>query len=173
MSCTELHIGKLIKFDIGEQTLEEFADKVIEEHKGWFEDSDASPLENIKNFPEEYGYAIIGDDVYRIHNNKEIDSCDGISHFTVSSNGDIDYVLQFHNGGTGFGEELAEICDKIASMPKDLEPEKVLVDKKEYERLIKSDKLVDALEVVGVNNWEGYGEARRMVRDGRTTREEW
>ncbi len=42
-------------------------------------------------------------------------------------------------------------------------PETVIIDKTEYERLLKASEKLDALEANGVDNWEGYGEAIRSL----------
>lgn len=35
----------------------------------------------------------------------------------------------------------------------------------EYESLVQDSKMLGALEECGVDNWEGYGEARRLLRE--------
>lgn len=44
-------------------------------------------------------------------------------------------------------------------------PEKTItITEKEYNQLIQDQEFLQALQVVGVDNWEGYGEARKMMR---------
>ena len=41
--------------------------------------------------------------------------------------------------------------------------EQVTITKKEYDRLLKKSKILDALDMQGVDNWEGYDEAMRYL----------
>ena len=43
------------------------------------------------------------------------------------------------------------------------EEEKITIPLAEYQRLCQVDLELSALECAGVDNWEGYGEARRMM----------
>ena len=43
--------------------------------------------------------------------------------------------------------------------------EKVTITKKEYEELLDSQKMLNALESAGVDNWEGYDFAMELYRD--------
>lgn len=40
-----------------------------------------------------------------------------------------------------------------------MEEEKVEITVKEYKRLLESQRILDALEAAGVDNWEWYGDA--------------
>lgn len=42
--------------------------------------------------------------------------------------------------------------------------ETVVIKRSEYERLLKNSEVLDALESMGVDNWEGYGDAMRSLR---------
>lgn len=44
------------------------------------------------------------------------------------------------------------------------EPETVTLTKKEYEYLVKAEERLSALEEMGVDNWEGYSEAMKLMR---------
>lgn len=44
-----------------------------------------------------------------------------------------------------------------------------LVPFKEYKRLKRVDQWMTALEAAGVDNWEGYPEARRLLREWHPT----
>lgn len=43
--------------------------------------------------------------------------------------------------------------------------ETVIVSKTVYENLLEDSKFLYALKACGVDNWEGYDEARKMMRD--------
>lgn len=45
------------------------------------------------------------------------------------------------------------------------EAEKVYINKIEYERLLKDSRFLNALEQAGVDNWEGYSEAWRIMEE--------
>jgi PHD/YefM family antitoxin component YafN of YafNO toxin-antitoxin module len=44
------------------------------------------------------------------------------------------------------------------------EPETVTLTKEEYEYLVKAEERLSALEEMGVDNWEGYSEAMKLMR---------
>ena len=41
----------------------------------------------------------------------------------------------------------------------------IIITKAEYERLLIDSSLLSALETYGVDNWEGYDEARSSIED--------
>lgn len=41
----------------------------------------------------------------------------------------------------------------------------VTIPEKEYERLLESDRKLDCLECMGVDNWSGYGEAMAIFNE--------
>ena len=43
--------------------------------------------------------------------------------------------------------------------------EMITITKKEYDELIKDSDFLSCLESCGVDNWEGYSDARRMNKD--------
>lgn len=43
--------------------------------------------------------------------------------------------------------------------------EMVTISLKRYEQLFESEKILDALYEVGVDNWEGYEEAMKLIDD--------
>ena len=45
---------------------------------------------------------------------------------------------------------------------KNKEVEMITIEKGEYERLLKAEAMLDALECAGVDNWCGYGEAMEI-----------
>lgn len=42
----------------------------------------------------------------------------------------------------------------------------IAVPENEYERLVERDEFLSALEAAGVDNWEGYSEAFRILEEG-------
>lgn len=44
-----------------------------------------------------------------------------------------------------------------------IEPEMITIKKELYDMLVQDSDLLDALRSCGVDNWEGYGDAMRMV----------
>jgi len=42
---------------------------------------------------------------------------------------------------------------------------KVEVDEKEYKALVEAAKRLEALETIGVDNWEGYSDAMALLRE--------
>lgn len=45
------------------------------------------------------------------------------------------------------------------------EPETITVSKAEFDRLVKRDAWLGALEAAGVDNWPGYSEAREYLEE--------
>ena len=43
--------------------------------------------------------------------------------------------------------------------------ETVTISRKEYEQLQKDTNMLNALEACGVDNWEGYSEAHKYLRE--------
>lgn len=41
----------------------------------------------------------------------------------------------------------------------------VIISYSEYERLVKAEAFLNALEAAGVDNWSGYGDARAMYEE--------
>ena len=39
------------------------------------------------------------------------------------------------------------------------------ITEEEYEELIENSQFLEALEIAGVDNWDGYDEAREIYRD--------
>lgn len=44
----------------------------------------------------------------------------------------------------------------------------ITITQSEYDRLVRRDEEYAALEAAGVDNWEGYGEAKAMMMGGVT-----
>lgn len=43
--------------------------------------------------------------------------------------------------------------------------EKIEIDKKEYDELVSDQKFLNALFLAGVDNWDGYEEAQRILEE--------
>ena len=153
MSMTETHKGKLVKLELGGKTLDEFVKELTEDGE-YIIDEDYSDIENIRMFPGDYKHAIINGEVYKLEDTAEYDTFDNLTHYSIDINGNIDYVCQFHNGGSCFGEELGEIIGKIEAEPK--KEEMVSISKNDYDYLNSRSFKLECLESVGVRSWNGY-----------------
>ena len=51
--------------------------------------------------------------------------------------------------------------------------ETITITKEEYDDLVKRDEFLECLEVSGVDNWEFYGEAKRLSREMDSQVKEW
>lgn len=45
------------------------------------------------------------------------------------------------------------------------EEEKVTISKREYDRLVKDSEWLSCLEAAGVDNWQGFDDARQIQQD--------
>ena len=45
-----------------------------------------------------------------------------------------------------------------------IEPETITITKEEYDTLCRDSEFLNALELCGVDNWDGYEEAQEMMR---------
>lgn len=113
MSYTELHIGKLSKIDLGGQSLEERLQTILallgeEKIPDYCEDI----VEYFKSEKSDK-FIIVGGDLYQVLSKYNQESDGYISHGTRHSNGDIDYVLEFYNGGTYFSEMAEELVENL------------------------------------------------------------
>lgn len=43
----------------------------------------------------------------------------------------------------------------------------ITITKKEYDTLVKRDEWLECLEAAGVDNWQGYDEAREILRESK------
>ena len=62
------------------------------------------------------------------------------------------------------GTNAASDCDCFPNSPK--KDNNIIVTVKEYLELLECAKKLEALESAGVDNWEGYDEAMRIMHEG-------
>lgn len=103
MSQQETHIGKLIKIDKCKETsVEEWCKEYCIENKNYKEDYYDTYEEY---FRDEYydEFVIVDDNIYKIIENKRYTDI-----FKANKNelGQIEYVLNYYNGGCGFSEAI-------------------------------------------------------------------
>lgn len=113
MSQTELHIGKL-------KCLTKWNGKKLAEEilKGndtlkWSDDRylDQGFIEEKKDW--KYRYYLYKEHLYEIEKSYEGESDGYIQQGTKLENGDIDFVLEFYNGGTCEAEMLEELIENL------------------------------------------------------------
>ena len=121
MSCNEFHKGKLHKLTRG---MSETENKVIELAKQYDvpvdEDEDNYWLSDVCwDIYEKSGvkYVVINKDLYIVKDYFTAREDDGIYEYNKNADGDIEFMVEFYNGGTGF-EEVVE--DIINSYEKDV-----------------------------------------------------
>lgn len=123
MSYTELHVGKLqpLQFDMN-----------IEEFKEWLKTKDGFEVEDFEEYLEEgYEFFQVRDKskkykenlyikyvynkgtLYEVVNHKAGESDDDLHITNKNSDGTIDFIYMFYNGGTCFSEMLEEGLDKL------------------------------------------------------------
>jgi len=54
----------------------------------------------------------------------------------------------------------------LTAMMKELKMDVIEVSKRRYQELLDAEARLDALEAGGVDNWEGYDEAMRILEEG-------
>jgi len=113
MSCTETHIGKIIKVD--------FPDGV----ESWKERLDHLMLHGLRikdydyNIEDKYicrdsGYVSIFEDFYKlVDHKKDKDGVEEISEATRNADGSISFILQYYNGGCCLEESLENAMTNI------------------------------------------------------------
>ena len=121
MSCNEFHKGKLHKLTRG---MSETKNKVKELAKQYDvpvdEDEDNYWLSDVCwDIYEKSGvkYVVINKDLYIVKDYFTAREDDGIYEHNKNDDGDIEFMVEFYNGGTGF-EEVVE--DIINSYEKDV-----------------------------------------------------
>ena len=65
--------------------------------------------------------------------------------------------LDNHESAQSMQNALEEIHDKLSNT------ECVIIPLKRYNDLVDSDIFLNALEAAGVDNWDGYDEAKEMI----------
>lgn len=110
MSRTELHVGKVKEVNYGLTSLEETAKMIL-----WELGEDVDNIHNSIEYllDEHYDkYVRVKDKLYKIIVDKEYQE-DDLMQATKNSDGTIDYVVQFYNGGCGFNEALEEAINNL------------------------------------------------------------
>lgn len=105
MSYTELHVGKLQKIDLGLK----FIDQYLEE-QGIQYDKDETHVTDAKG---NILYFIKDGIIYKNIVTTAGENEGYLSHGTLDEEGNIDYVIQFYNGGTWEGEMLEDLVNKL------------------------------------------------------------
>lgn len=108
MSEMETHIGKMkrVKCDSIEQKAGELMafdgdrPEYFQTNKQWL-------------LCEKENFVVIGDTLWEIIEDKELDGDDDINHLTENEDGTISFVSRFYNGGTCLTEMLEEGIEKL------------------------------------------------------------
>jgi hypothetical protein len=118
MSRTEFHTGKLypVKIEIGlEDTCRSIAKRFdIELSEDWkedFMDSFDEYTNKRRSQPEEY--FIHGEKLYRVIDHIESEDEEYFMRLSRNSDGSLQFIGQFYNGGTCFSEMLEEALDEL------------------------------------------------------------
>jgi hypothetical protein len=113
MSQIEIHVGKLKKVELGEQTIEQFCYEK-------FRETDKDDLPKAYDSFEEWLLSEYYDEfikangvLYEILNHKGFDEGDDINQYFPQPDGTIDFVTMFYNGGTCLSEMLEEGLDNL------------------------------------------------------------
>ena len=110
MSRTEFHTGKLYPVKI-ETSLEETCKSIAAQHgvelgEDWQEDFR-------ENFNESEEYFIHGEKLYRVIDHVESEDEEYFMRLSRNSDGSLQFIGQFYNGGTCFSEMLEEALDEL------------------------------------------------------------
>ncbi len=109
MSDTERNTGKLIPISLLEgETNEQYAFNVLGGKK---EEYNATFLEELLD--KEYKKWFLYDGIlYKVENERSLDD-DDVFHANKNSDGTINYVLRFYNGGCGFTEAMETALERM------------------------------------------------------------
>ena len=107
MSQIECHIGKMIRIDTQQfNNIEDYC-------KNFFAERGEYVLNSCYDSWEEYfsnslrkEYIIVKENVYKILTDTVLDEGDGIFYSTKNKYGEIEYVVQYYNGGCCFTEAI-------------------------------------------------------------------
>lgn len=110
MSQTETHVGKVRKMAIGEKEIEEYCFNFC------FKNNIHLPkgYDNYAEFIEEEHYKtfkFINNTLYWVIEDKNWGEEDP-STAKINENGDVEYVVQFYNGGASFEEALGYVLEE-------------------------------------------------------------
>ena len=124
MSRTEFHTGKLypVKIDKSlEETCRIIAKRFdVELGEDWQEDfMDSFDEYSNKRNSQKEEYFIHGEKLYRVIDHAESEDSEYFMNVTRNSDGSLQFMGQFYNGGTCFSEMLEEALDKLKPSSKD------------------------------------------------------
>ena len=115
MSCNEFHKGKLHKLTRGMPETENKVVELAKEHDIQFEkDEDNYWLDDVCwDIYKKSGikYVVVNKDLYIIKDYFKAREDDGIYEHNKNDDGDIEFMVEFYNGGTGFEEVVEDIID--------------------------------------------------------------
>lgn len=118
MSQTEQHIGKLRRVDLKGKSVEEWCQEKLANDHGVYELASWCDnwIEQLNDFfydrRDKTFYMASSNGVVEIFEHNELDYEGDIYQFNEHKNGDVDFVLQFYNGGTCFAEIVEEFIDR-------------------------------------------------------------
>ena len=115
MSCNEFHKGKLHKLTRGMPETENKVVELAKEHDIQFEkDEDNYWLDDVCwDIYKKSGikYVVVNKDLYIIKDYFKAREDDGIYEHNKNDDGDIEFMVEFYNGGTGFEEVVEDIVN--------------------------------------------------------------
>ena len=124
MSRTEFHTGRLYPVKI-EKSLEETCRIIVKRFdvelgEDWQEDfMDSFDEYSNKRNSQKEEYFIHGEKLYRVIDHAESEDSEYFMNVTRNSDGSLQFMGQFYNGGTCFSEMLEEALDKLKPSSKD------------------------------------------------------
>jgi len=111
MSQTETHVGKLLKIVPICQTVEawckSYCDKEGIEMKPYYDSWEECFCDEYRN-----KFIIYKNNIYKIIKDVDLDG-DDVYHANLNSDGTINYVVSFYNGGCGFSEALGYALENM------------------------------------------------------------
>lgn len=164
MSRTEFHTGKLYPVKI-EKSLEETCRSIakrfdVELGEDWQEDfMDAFDEYSNKRNSQKEEYFIYREKLYRVIDHTESERAEYFMNVTRNSDGSLQFMGQFYNGGTCFSEMLEEALDELK--PPYIEQIKIEVDKIIEEHGEEMPKTVPSAAAL-IMKYHGIGKAREL-----------
>ena len=110
MSFTEKHIGKLVKVDRKDLTVEEWCKEYCQSHS--IEINNKMHENWIECFKDNFydicadSFQFLNGDIYQLVKHTKIDECEDLDFFYTLEDGSILFVTEFYNGGTCLKEVL-------------------------------------------------------------------
>ena len=115
MSYNEFHKGKLHKLTRGMPETENKVVELAKEYNIQFEkDEDNYWLDDVCwDIYKKSGvkYVVVNKDLYIIKDYFTVNEDDGIYEHNKNADGDIEFIVDFYNGGTGFEEVVEDIVN--------------------------------------------------------------